>query len=181
MDNENNRDNLPSIETRRLLLRALKMSDTDDIFEYASDPEVSKHTFWDTHKSIEDTQRFISQQISSNSACWGIVHKEDKRVIGTCYLHSFDAKHGRAEIAFYLSRKYWGKGYATEAVRQVILFTFENWELNRIGGTCMSENVASGRVLEKVGMTFEGILRKHSYARDKFHDLVVYSILRDEI
>ena len=63
MDNENNRDDLPSIETRRLFLRALKMSDTDDIFEYASDPEVSKHTFWDTHESIEDTQRFILQQI----------------------------------------------------------------------------------------------------------------------
>ena len=101
--------------------------------------------------------------------------------IGTCFFHSFNFQHRRADIAFNLSRKYWGQSYATETAREVILFGFNQWGLNRIQGTCMIKNIASARVMEKVGMTFEGILRKYTYGKGHFHDLKLYSILRDEI
>ena len=174
-------NDLDVIETKRLLLRPLKMSDVEDIFECNSDPEVTKYMSWETHNSIEESKAFLSRTISEGSACWGIVHKASNKVVGVCFLHSLDLQHRRTEVAFYLSRKYWGQGYATETAREVILFCFKNWELNRIGATCRIENIASARVLEKVGMTFEGILRKYTYFDNGFHDLKVYSILRDEI
>lgn len=172
---------LPSLETVRLLLRPLRMSDAEDIFEYASDPEVTTYTFWYTHNSLDDSKKFISWLTSDHFACWGIVHKESNKVIGTCFFHSFNFQHRRADIAFNLSRKYWGQSYATETAREVILFGFNQWGLNRIQGTCMIKNIASARVMEKVGMTFEGILRKYTYGKGRFHDLKLYSILRDEI
>jgi ribosomal-protein-alanine N-acetyltransferase len=157
------------------------MSDAEDLFECVSDAEVSKYTFWDTHDSIADTREFLSRLIADNAACWGIVQRKDEKLIGNCMLHSFEAQHRRAEIAFNITRQYWGHGYATEVVREVIVFSFRNWELNRIGGTCMTENLASARVLEKVGMTFEGILRKYAYTKGAFRDLRLHSILEDEI
>ena len=157
------------------------MSDAGDLFECLSDTEVSRYTFWDTHDSIEYTREFLSRLIDDNAACWGIVQRGDEKFIGTCLLHSFEAQHRRAEIAFNITRQYWGHGYATEVAREVITFSFRNWELNRIGGTCMAENLASARVLEKVGMAFEGILRKYAYTKGAFRDLRLYSILEDEI
>ena len=84
-------------------------------------------------------------------------------------------------MAFNLSRPYWRQGYATEAVRNMIRFAFKRWGLNRIEGTCMLDNVASARVMEKLDMKFEGILRQHSFAKNRFHDLKLYSILRSEV
>lgn len=153
---------LPPLETKRLLLRRLKMSDVEDIFEYASGPEVTKYTLWNTHNSIEDSKKFIFW-LTKSFACWAIEHKADGKVIGTCFLHSFNLQAGQAETAFNLSRKYWRQGYATEAARKVILFGFKKWELSRIGGTCMIGNIASARVLKKVGMVFEGRIERRGH------------------
>lgn len=172
---------LPPIETARLWLRGLTLSDAEDIFEYASDPEVTKYTLWYHHNSLGDTKTFVSWLIHDNFACWGIVHKGMDKVIGTAFLHSFSFTNRRAEIAFNIARKYWGQGYATEVAQALILFGFEYWCLNRIQGSCMVENIASARVMEKVGMTFEGILRKHTYAKGQYHDMKLFSILRDEV
>ena len=174
-------DDLPSIETERLLVRTLKMDDAEDLFEWVSDPEVTKYLFWYAHRSIADSRDFISWVTTDNFACWGVVLTENKKVIGNCFLHNFNFEHRRAEIAFNIARKYWGRGYGTEVAQAVLRFGFEHWRLNRIEGTCMVENVASAHVMEKAGMTFEGILRKYAYAKRKFHDMKLYSILRDEI
>ena len=171
---DNHFDNLPPIETERLLLRTLRMSDVEDIFEYASDPEVTKHTLWHTHNSRTDSRRFISW-LKDNFACWGLVHKADQKIIGTCFLHSFNCQERQAEIAFNLSRKYWGQGYTTEAAREVISLGFKKWRLKRIEGTCMIPNIASARVFEKIGMTYEGRIRKYD------HDMKLYAILRHEV
>ena len=173
--------NLPLLETKRLLLRTLRISDAEDTFEYASDPEVTKYTFWRAHHAIEDSKRLLSWLMTDDFACWSVVHKAEQKIIGMCFLHSFNFQHRRAELAFNLSRKYWGQGYTAEAAREMIRFAFKRWNLNRIEGTCMLENTASARVMEKLGMTFEGILRKRSYAKSRFHDLKLYSILRDEM
>ena len=173
--------NPPLLETRRLLLRSSKLSDAEDTFEYASDPEVTKYTFWRTHYSIKDSQKLLSWLATEDFACWSIIHKANQKVIGMCFLHNFNLQHRRAEIAFNLSRRYWGQGYATEAAREMIRFAFKKWNLHRIEGTCMLDNIASARVMEKAGMTFEGVLRQHSYAKNRFHDLKLYSILRDEM
>lgn len=173
--------NLPVLETERLFLRSSELSDAADTFEFISDPEVTKYTFWRVHHSIADSEELLAWLMTENFASWSIVHKVDKKVIGVCFLHSFNFHHRRAEMAFNLSRRYWRQGYATEAVHEMIRFAFKRWGLNRIEGSCMLDNIASARLMEKLGMKYEGILRQHSYAKDRFHDLKLYSILRNEV
>jgi ribosomal-protein-alanine N-acetyltransferase len=168
------------LETAHLVLRALALRDADDIFAYAADPEVAQYTLWSAHTMVEESRRFIAWVMRGSLMCWALIHPEHDRVIGTCFLHSFHPQHQRAEIAFNLARSYWGQGYATEAVRVVLGVGFTSYSLNRIEGTCMLDNVASARVMEKVGMRYEGILRQYVYAKHAFHDMKLYAILRED-
>jgi ribosomal-protein-alanine N-acetyltransferase len=149
---------VPRLETARLVLRILDPSDADDIWAYASDPDVARYTLWSVHTTREDSRQFIAWITTGNLACWALVLPENGSVIGTCFLHSWKAAHRRAEIAFNLAKAHWGRGYATEAAGAVIQAGFTQYELNRIEGTCMLGNKASARVMEKVGMRFEGVL-----------------------
>jgi len=160
---------LPTINTERLLLRLLRLEDASDVFEYASDPEVTRYTLWDTHESLRDTEDFI-EWLAGNFACWALEHKADAKVIGTCFLHTFDFKNRQAEIAFNVARQYWNQGYATEAAREVVAFGLAHWELDRIIGTCMLPNIGSARVLEKIGMTYQGNVHKYN------HEMRLYAI-----
>jgi len=180
---------LPVLETERLLLRKLTLDDAEDMFEYASDPEVTKYLVWVAHQDIEDSREFLKSVLDRYRkglvASWGVVHKLDEKLIGTCgYIswlpHGDLGKHARAELGFALSRKYWGQGLMPEAVREVITFGFRKMQLNRIQATCEVENLASERVLEKVGMKFEGVLREYMYAKGAYRDLKMFSILRSE-
>ena len=176
--------NLPQLETKRLILRKMTLDDAQDLFEYASDPEETKYTLWDYHKSIEDSIDFLKTAIqkykNQDVSEWGLVYKENNKFIGTCGYGWWRPVHNRAEIGYALARKYWNQGITTEAVNEVIKFGFEKMKLNRIEGTCLVENIASKRVLEKVGMTFEGILREQLLVKGAYQDLRIYSILRRE-
>ena len=173
---------LPALRTDRLLLRRLEASDVEDLFAYASDPEIAEHTSWPAHETIEDSREFLSyvleQYQKGEVAPWGVVYKG--KLVGTCgfldwYLHS-----SWAEIGYALSSKYWRRGLMTEAVRAVISFGFRTMKLNRIQGRCEVENTASIRVMEKAGMKLEGVLREHEYGEGRYLDICMYSILRRE-
>jgi ribosomal-protein-alanine N-acetyltransferase len=176
--------NLPALETQRLLLRKMSLDDANDLFEYASDPEVSRHTTWEAHQTIEDSHAFLGSVVElykrHQVASWGVVHKQDAKFIGTCGFVEWLPHHARAEIAYALSRSYWGQGYMTEAVRRVVDFGFRVMALHRIEARCEVENIGSARVMEKTGMIFEGVLRGHMFAKGRHRDLELYSILRDE-
>lgn len=177
-------NNLPILNTDRLLLRTLRWGDAADIYEYASDPAVPKYNTWSVHESIEDTKRFLKAVMdcykNHQLASWGILHKADNKIIGTCGLANWIPDQARAEIGYALSRKYWGQGYMPEAVCPVITFGFRMMKLNRIEGRCIIPNTASARVMEKVGMKFEGVLRQHLFVKGSFHDVKMYSILKEE-
>ena len=176
--------NLKTLETERLILRKMTLEDAEDMFEYASDPDVAKYTTWDAHQSLKDSkfflkivvERYKNRQITD----WGIVHKEDGKFIGTCGFAECHLFHSRAEIGYAISRKYWRQGYMSEAVNAIIKFGFQTMNLNRIEARCDVENIASARVMEKVGMQFEGILRQHIFTKGKYCDLKIYSILRQD-
>jgi ribosomal-protein-alanine N-acetyltransferase len=172
---------VPQLETPRLVLRTLVPGDADDIFAYAADPDMAQYTLWSAHTSLEDSQQFIAWILSGSLACWAIVQPATGRVIGTSFLHSHHARHHRAEIAFNLAKHAWGRGYITEAAHAVIRAGFTHYGLNRIEGTCMLGNVASARVMEKVGMHCEGILRHYVFAKQAFHDMKLYAILREDM
>jgi ribosomal-protein-alanine N-acetyltransferase len=183
MNREDVFSNFPTLETERLILRKLRLEDAKDLFEYASDPEITKYVTWEPHKSIEDSINLIKftheRYEKREGIIWGIVYKENNKVIGTCDISPV-TKHFRAEIAYALSRDYWGKGLMTEAVKEVIRFGFEKMNLNRIQAMCIPENIDSYRVMEKVGMKYEGVIREYIYIKGKFQDLKLYSIVRRE-
>ncbi len=155
-------------------MREVKSNDAVDIFEFASDRQVTKFTFWNTHRSIEDTGKFISFLKSPDIVAWAIVLKESEQVIGYCFFHSLNQDHRKAEIAFGISRDFWSQGYATEAVREVLSYGFDKGQLRRIEGTCMLENLASSRVLEKLGMKFEKVIQNARQKNGVFYDLQLY-------
>jgi len=176
--------NLPILETGRLRLRKLSMRDAGDVFAYASVPEVAEHVTWEYHRNISDSMhylRFITQQYQDGiPSPWGIIHKELGKLIGTIGYHVWSLPNGFGEVGYALSRDFWNKGYTTEAFEEVIKFGFERLKLNRVEATCKLANTASEKVMLKCGLSYEGILRKRLFAKSEYHDLKLYSLLRNE-
>ncbi len=175
---------LPSVETRRLLLRKLTLEDTADLFDYGSTQEVTRHVTWNPYEQMEDARGFITHVMAhyeaGKIAPWAIEEKASGRMIGTIGFGSWQELHNTAEIAYALSHQFWGKGLMPEAVRTVFHIGFEQLGFVRIEAQCLPENNASSRVMEKVGMTYEGTLRKKMFVKGKSRDLEMYSILREE-
>lgn len=112
------------------------------------------------------------------SLFWVVIDKAENRAIGTVNLYF---KPDRAvSIGAVIHRKYWGKGIATEALKEVIRFGFNTLDLIRIEGKCESSNSASEKVMKKLGMTYEGTLRKEVIIKGISRDANVYSLLFDE-
>ncbi|WP_050614717.1 GNAT family N-acetyltransferase [Bacillus testis] len=175
---------LPELETERLLLRKLTAADTNDMYEYTSNENVSAYVTWDRHQSPADTDRFIqfvlNQYRGQKIAPWGIEYKQDKKLIGTIDFVKWNPAHYTAEIGYAISQRYWGQGITTEAAQAVIEFGFTNMRLQRIQARCLSENIGSEKVMVKCGMRYEGTLRKSMHVKGKQRDIKVYSILFDE-
>lgn len=173
---------LPTLVTPRLVLRKVTLADLTDQFEWTSDELVTQFLTWGPQRSLEETEQSIryilglyeNKQVSP----WGIVLKETGRQIGSCGYNWWLPKHGRAEISYMLDRKYWGKGLVTEAVSEILRFGMEKMELNRIEALVHPENKPSRRVLEKVGMKLEGVLREAIKLKDAYQDHLMYSLLR---
>lgn len=177
-------DDLPEVETERLLLRKLHLDDAEDMFRYASDQEVTRFLLWEPHRTIEDSRTAIRSAMEDHEngrvRSWGVVHKADQRLIGTAGFQWWRPDSASAEIGYLMSRDYWGRGLMPEAVRAVLQFGFERMKLNRIEARLIPDNVASVRLLEKVGMTHEGTLRDEYYIDGKFSDTGVYAMLYRE-
>ncbi len=177
-------NNLPKLETERLLLRKLRYKDVQDIYDYAHDEEVAQFVMWDAHHSELETLEFLNVVISlynkNEPAPWGIELKETKRIIGTIGFVSLESEHNKAEVGYTLAKRYWNKGLMTEALKKVIEFGFEKMKLNRIEARCIKENEQSIKVLLKVGMKEEGTLRQFLYVKKNFQDIKVFSILKSE-
>lgn len=176
--------NLPELETPRLRLRKLVPSDAEDLFAYAADPEVVRYTSWEPHRSIENSHAFLVSVIAAyeagDVANWGIEHRAERRLIGTCGYIWWNISNASAEIGYALSRAYWNQGLMTEAAQAVVDFGFREMGLNRIEARCEVPNVGSARVMEKVGMRYEGTLRQVVFAKGQFRDLKLYAVLRQE-
>ena len=176
--------NLPVLETQRLILRPMRSEDAQDMYEYASRPEASAYTIWDSHRSIDETRKFLAcvevNYARGEIENWGIEFEADGKFIGTCGFFFWDMPHRGAEIHYALSPDYSGRGLMTEAIQAVLRFGFERMGLHRIEAKCMVQNRASERVMQKAGMKFEGIMRDGIFAKGRYHDLKVYAVLEKE-
>ena len=175
---------LPVVETDRLVLRALKMSDAQDLFSYAQDPLVSRHVLWETHRSLADSRAYlryaIRQYREGQPGSFAITLRRSGRMIGTIGFMWVSKENHSAEVGYSLSRDYWNQGIMTEALRAVIRFGFEELRLNRIEAQHELDNPASGQVMRHVGMQYEGTLRQRIKNKGRFVDVALYAILRGD-
>lgn len=174
-----------TIETERLVLRLIKAGDAPDIFEFTSDAEVEKLTgMFTLHHTCKETQAFIQSCLDEYkqglTIPWAIVYKPNNKVIGTLFISSYNPKHGNAEIEYGFSRNYWGQGFATEATQAVIAFGFNILKLHRMYATFDPRNLASGRVLEKSGFQYEGLMRDYYFLRNEFCDRVLCAVINPD-
>lgn len=171
----------PTIKTPRLTLRKVERSDIKDLFEFCRYSESCEYSEWNPHKSIADTKSFVSWLLLSykkhTCTVWAIVENTSKKVIGTCNFTSIDDSYKIAEIGYCLSKDYWGKGVATEAVSALISFGFRRIGLKRIQARIMVENTRSVRVVQKLGMEYEVTLKKAIYFNSKSQDIMVWAII----
>ncbi|MFZ7824263.1 GNAT family N-acetyltransferase [Priestia sp. 40] len=175
---------LPKLETERLILRKITLDDVEDMYSYCSNEEVSKYVTWETHQALDDTINFVkfvlNQYENGKIAPWAIEYKENGKLIGTIDFISWHIEHNIAEIGYIISKDYWGNGIATEAVSEVIKFGFNHMDLIRVQARCFAENKGSACVMKKLGMSFEGTLRKAMFIKGKHQNLKMYSILKEE-
>lgn len=172
----------PVLDTQRLRLRQIVSADTLDLFAIFSDPEVCRYYDLDPLVSVteaeEMVQRFANRFDNNISFRWGITLKPDDTVIGTCglFIHS----NWRGAIGYDLAQTHWGQGIMTEAVGAVTRFGFEQANLTRIEAFVMLDNIASVKLLTKLGYTEEGILRRYMHFKGQLHDMRCFSYLNFE-
>ncbi|MBP5245099.1 MAG: GNAT family N-acetyltransferase [Clostridia bacterium] len=176
--------NLPKLETERLILCKITEDYAEDMFEYASDADVTKYLTWYPHSSVTETRRYIQLlQKKYNEGVFhdfGILLKENGKFIGTCGYTSIDYKENTAEIGYVLSKEYWGREIMPEAVKELMKFGFEKLGFSGYNAKCMEGNDASTKVMSKCGMTFEGMYRHSMYIKGEFKNIIVYKITKEE-
>lgn len=177
-----------SIETDRLIIRAMNTHDLDALFTIMSDPEVVNQTAaLELQTNISETKvlldSIIQEYQKKHTPDWimlAIADKHDQKMLGFCCYFGYTPAFARLEFGYTLSRAYWGKGYATEAARAFVNFCFNTMGLNRIEATVYPENIGSVKVLEKLGMQYEGLMRQHVMRNGQFRDRKLYSLLSAE-
>ena len=168
------------LNTKRLLLRPLSELDCELIQSYCSEKELASTTLSIPHPyTLKDAEEWIVQlqKDSGPSVVWGMVF--EATLIGVISL-VIRQVYDSAELAFWVGRPYWRKGFCTEASKEVIKYGFQKRCLNKIFAYHMTRNPASGKVIKKIGMQFEGILRQHVKKWGQYEDLASYSMLRSE-
>ena len=175
---------LPTIRTRRLVLRCARMSDALDLYEYSSDPEVARHVLWTAHTSIHQTRtyiRYLLRQYKTGApSSYVIALRDTGKVIGTIGYMWIKPEDRSGEVGYSLHRGYWNQGLMTEALEAVIALGFNRLNLNRIEAQHETANPASGRVMQHVHMQHEGTLRQRLYNKGRFVDVELYAILRKD-
>ncbi|MCC7403846.1 MAG: GNAT family N-acetyltransferase [Bdellovibrionales bacterium] len=175
---------LPQLETERLILRPLRPTDAENIFEYAKNPNVSLFTLWEPHKNVTDSLKFITEYAQplykeQVPEPFGIILKSNpKKVIGTVGCFWVSKPSQTMELAYAIDEPFWGKGLVAEASDAILGYCFKNLKVNRIQSRCKAENKASSRVMEKVGMKYEGTLKSAIFHRNRFWDMHYYAILK---
>jgi RimJ/RimL family protein N-acetyltransferase len=174
----------PTLETARLILRPFTLADAPEVQRLASDRAIASTILSIAHP-YEDGM--AERWISSHQAKWergaqlhlAITRRADRALLGNVLLY-LTAAHRHAELGYWLGRPYWGHGYTSEAAAAMLAYAFTVLDLHRVFAEHMTRNPASGRVLQKIGMTNEGTLRQHTLKWGVFEDVAVYGILRDE-
>jgi [ribosomal protein S5]-alanine N-acetyltransferase len=172
------------METERLVLRPLIAADAPAVAALAGRREIADTTISIPHPCSEERAvewiAIHTVRSGGKAVVFAITLKQCGSLIGSMGLRDIDTEHSQAEMGFWIGLDWWGQGYATEAGRTVLRFAFEHLNLNRVHAHHMVRNPASGRVLERIGMRREGVLRQRVRKWGVFEDVVVMAILRED-
>jgi RimJ/RimL family protein N-acetyltransferase len=174
---------IPRIKTERLMLRPFCLYDVKAYYRLATDPEVLKGT--DMPHDLEEAA--AREWVVGHPEYWQrrkelfmlITSLETREIVGSASLFTHE-RHNKAELGYWIAHREWGKGYATEATSEMVKFAFETMKLHRLEANHLVRNPSSGRVIEKLGFRYEGLLRE-SYLKDgSYEDLKYYGFLASE-
>lgn len=171
--------------TERLLIREYRKDDLDGFLRVVRQPEIVRTTYGiPKHYSRARGQwwlRTIKENKRNNSSYeFAVFLRDTKYYIGNVGLINVSFEHNRADISYYIDRDYMNRGYATEAALEMLKYGFEHYGFNKIQGLCMSVNPASRRVMEKIGMSYEGTLRQDLFKDGIYYDIDRLSVLKSE-
>lgn len=175
---------LPELETARLQLRAFRLDDAADVQRYAGDYDVARMTSTIPYP-YEDgmAEAWIAthpmERAEQHTLTWAIELPSKARLAGAVSL-TVKTNTESAELGYWIAKPYWGRGYATEAATALVAFGFDELGLHRVFARHMTINPASGRVMQKAGMTYEGVRRHDMRRLGEWRDVAFYSILESE-
>jgi [ribosomal protein S5]-alanine N-acetyltransferase len=171
-----------TLHTERLVLRPFKLTDAPKLHELISAWEIAYNTLNIPHPYPQGlAENYIvattEKWMTAESLAFAVTHQNE--LVGCANL-SVRHSQSRAEIGYWIGVPYWGNGYASEAAAKLVEFSFKKMKLYRVFGTCFSRNVASARVMQKIGMRHEGTLRGHYHRWGEYLDTDYYGMLREE-
>ncbi len=174
----------PVLKTERLILRKILFSDETEIFSIYSDPEAMRHFGKHPFKTKVEAAGMIYKVVNAfqnkEGIRWGIAFKDTEKLIGSAGIWRLDMRHSRGEIGYELLPKHWGLGIMSEALKEILDFGFDKMGLHSMEANIDPENIASAKLLEKIGFRKEGYLRESYFFNNKFFDNVIYSLLDEE-
>ncbi len=171
------------LRTERLLLREIAEDDWSAVLVYQRHPLFSRFYDWSERNEGEVRaflQQFLEWQQQEPRSKYAFAVTLEEEMIGIASLRRPTADSPIAETGYEISPLHWGRGYATEAAGAVLAFGFGELGLHRISAHCVAENLASARVLEKLGMRCEGRLRENEFFKERWWDTLIYGILAQE-
>lgn len=174
----------PVLTTERLILRPYTLDDAPELQRLIGERDVAKTLMSVPHPYPDGAaEEFINEHFTragKGEHQFAITHRKEGYLIGGTGFNQVDQEAERAEIGYWIARPYWGNGYGTEAARAMLKFVFEVMDLNRIHAAHFSNNPASGKIMRKIGMKYEGSRRQHVRKWGELLDWECYGILRNE-
>lgn len=174
------------LKTTRLNIRELTFADIHNIHKLHALPETDEFNTLGIPDTIQTTEKILKEwialqkQVPRNSYVFSIEKNDDNYFIGLIAINLGKENYRNAEVWFKISKDFWQNGYATEALTKLLNFGFRTLKLHRIEAGCAVENIASSKVLEKAGMTREGMKRKNLPIRGEWKDNYFYAILEED-
>ena len=166
------------LEAKHIILRKFEINDSADVFEFGSDEETLKYLAWEGVKTSNEAKETIIDYYWSRPGIFALELRENKKCIG-CIDISIQPEHEKASFGYALNRKYWGKGYMTEALNAILDLSFNKLDLNRVESTHYMGNEGSGKVMIKCGMKLEGIGKQELKVKRVFRDVAHYGITKE--
>jgi len=164
----------PNLETERLFLHQETPKDAEAVFAVFSDPKVTQFHDLDTFTKIEEAFGVIERRAKrfemGRGIRWGITRKQDNTLIGSCGF-TWDQQAIAADIGYELASSYWRQGIMTEALQTILQFAFDEMRLRFVTAEVMLDNIASKKLLSKLGFQSRGVLKQHGFWKGQHHDL----------